>query len=271
LSDVATDPVDSRGSELIPLTRAAAESDEITVYVKGFLGRGEEPDHFDTWLESHREVTERHGWSPHAFGYRWPSGQVGMPPIPFASAAKLAWDVYGHLSRVRRLNVPAALAMTAGEEIAKIALRFAGEYRAAERAAHERADAFAGALEQLRARHDRIRVVAHSLGCRHAIEAISSLAEAARPDSVHLCAPACREEVVAAQLVSLARGHTALYYTPNDLVLRTGFGLLSGGTALGVSGPEGDYAGLEPVDVSDHFSFWTHAEYKRQFGRFARR
>ena len=53
-------------------------------------------------------------------------------------------------------------------------------------------------------------------------------------------------------------------------VLRTGFALMAGGTALGASGPEGDYARLDPVDVSEYFQFWTHLEYKRQFGRIAR-
>ncbi|MEE2664119.1 MAG: hypothetical protein VX681_08375 [Myxococcota bacterium] len=257
-------------ARLVRLTPEAGESDEVTVYVKGFLGRGEEPDHFDAWLDSHRAAAQRHGWSSHAVGYCWPSGNVGRPPIPFASAVKIAWDVYGLISRARRVNVPATLALTAGEEIARLALRFASEYRAAERAADERAETFAGVLAELRAQHGGVRVVAHSLGCRHAIEAISALPASQRPDSVHLCAPACLEDTVAARLGSLARSRTTLYFTPNDLVLRTGFALMAGGTALGASGPEGDYARLDPVDVSEYFQFWTHLEYKRQFGRIAR-
>ena len=102
------------------------------------------------------------------------------------------------------------------------------------------------------------------------IEAIASLDAAQRPDEIHLCAPACREEVVQDRLASLARGRTMLYYTPDDLMLRTGFALISGGTALGTAGPTRGYSGLEAIDVSEHFQFWTHGEYKRQFGRFAR-
>jgi hypothetical protein len=258
-------------AQLVRLTPEAAESDEVTIYVKGFLARGEEPDHFDAWLDSHREAAQRHGWGPHAVGYRWPSGDVGHPPIPYASAVKIAWDVYSLVSKVRRVNIPATVALTAGEELARIALRFASEYRAAERAAHERAETFAAVLSELRVRYARVRVVAHSLGCRHAIEAISALTASERPDTVHLCAPACREDAVAERLDLLARERTALYFTPDDLVLRTGFALMSGGTALGSSGPEDDYVALESVDVSEYFQFWTHLEYKRQFGRIAQR
>ena len=71
--------------------------------------------------------------------------------------------------------------------------------------------------------------MAHSLGCRHTIEAISALSASQRPDAVHLCAPACLEDAVAEHLGSLARSHTTLYFTPNDLVLRTGFALMAGG------------------------------------------
>ena len=257
-------------ARLVRLTPGVEESGEVTVYVKGFLGRGEDPDHFDAWLDSHRAAAQRHGWSPHAVGYYWPSGDVGGPPIPFASAVKVAWDIYGLISRARRVSVPATLALTAGEEIARLALRFASEYRAAERAALERAEMFAGVLAELRARHGGVRVVAHSLGCRHTIEAISALSASQRPDAVHLSAPACLEDAVAEHLGSLARSHTTLYFTPNDLVLRTGFALMAGGAALGASGPEGDYPKLDPVDVSEYFQFWTHLEYKRQFGRIAR-
>jgi len=258
------------GARLVPLTPPDPGAEEVTVYLKGFLTRGEEPDHFDAWLDSHREAGERLGWSAHAFGYRWPSGEVGLPPIPFAAAAKIAWDVYGTLSKLRRANIPATIALTAGEELARVALRFAGEYRAAERAAHERAETFAQELAELRSQYSRVRVVAHSLGCRHAIEAIATLDPASRPDEVHLCAPACREDIVEARLGSLARGRTILYYTADDLVLRSGFALMSGGVALGTAGPTRAYDRLEAIDVTEHFQFWTHSEYKRQFGRFAR-
>ena len=255
---------------LVPLTPGTAGAEEITVYAKGFLTRGEEPDHFDAWLDSHREAAQRNEWAPGAVGYRWPSGEVGLPPIPFASALKLAWDAWGALSKARRANIPATIALTAGEEIARVAIRFASEYRAAERAAHERAEHFAETLSDLRRKHARVRVVAHSLGCRHAIEAIDLLPSVERPDAVHLCAPACREDVVGERLAALAKERTVLYYTPDDLVLRTGFALMSGGTALGSAPPQSVYAGLEVLDVSQHFQFWTHSEYKRQFGRFAR-
>lgn len=259
---------------LVPLSSTQGAR-EVTVYVKGFLGRGEEADHFEPWLVSHREAAERLGWGDAVVGYRWRSGSVGGTPIPFASAAKIAWDVYGAVSKIRKLNIASALAMTAGEQVARIAIRFAMEYRAAERAAQERAIGLAERLSELAAEHERVRVVAHSLGCRHVIEAVSVLEPSARPSEVHLCAPACSEADVELELENLARERTHLYFTPADLVLRTGFKLLSGsglsgGDAIGASGIEGSYEGLDAWDVSEDFDFWVHAEYKRIFGRIAR-
>lgn len=77
----------------------------------------------------------------------------------------------------------------------------------------EHAAALARVLRQLRAKHSwvlaqaprtvpdspvvaacrHLRVVAHSLGCRHLLEAVKLLALEERPDEVHLCAPACTQ------------------------------------------------------------------------------
>ena len=39
---------------------------EITLYVKGFLSRGENPDHFDRWIACHERLTKSHGWGQRA-------------------------------------------------------------------------------------------------------------------------------------------------------------------------------------------------------------
>ena len=87
---------------------------------------------------------------------------------------------------------------------------------------------------------------------------------------MHLCAPACREEDVAPALASLARERAHVYFAPGDLVLRTGFALLSGGAAIGAAGLARAHPGLEAWDVSQHFEFWVHGQYQRAFGAMAR-
>jgi hypothetical protein len=56
------------------------------------------------------------------------------------------------------------------------------------------------------------------------IESAASLPPEQRPDEIHLCAPAVRENDVAEKLPSLARGATYLYYTEKDRVLELGRG-----------------------------------------------
>ena len=58
--------------KLVSLRDGAADG-EITLYVKGFLGRGEEPDHFERWLASHDALVRSHGWGEAARGYHWPA------------------------------------------------------------------------------------------------------------------------------------------------------------------------------------------------------
>jgi hypothetical protein len=148
---------------------------------------------------------------------------------------------------------------------------FISQYWAATRSAIERAEDLAGHLQELSSRYDRIRVVAHSLGCLQVIEAVGHLPDDQRPEELHLCAAACRESDVAERLPDLARGHTWLYFTPRDLVLETAFRAMSRGRALGAVGPAVAYPGLTAVDVSNRFGFWVHHEYKNRFAQIAAR
>ncbi len=251
--------------KLIPL--AAAEGDEVTIYVKGFLGSGEEPEHFDPWHRGHRALVDARGWGPVAHGWAWSSGSWLTIPVPVASGAKLAVDVY----RAVRYARVAALGATVGLAVAEIGARFVTQYLAAERRAERDAHALAEQLEMLAGRHARIRVVAHSLGCRQVVAASSMLPPDQRPDEIHLCAPALIEEDVREQLTSLASSQTYLYYSSNDLVLGLAFPIVAWDRPLGVTPPEGEYAGLQAIDVSEHFGFRVHGEYKNRFADFVAR
>ena len=255
----------SEKGKLVPL--ASGADDEVTVYVKGFLAAREEAAHFGNWHETHRALVGSHGWGTAALGWTWAAGDWLAIPIPVASGAKLALDVYRSLRHAR----VAALATTAGFAVAEIGGRFLAQYLAAQRRAAEEADGLAEEFKELGNTYARVRVVAHSLGCRQVVEAAALLETEDRPSEIHLCAPAFVEDEVAPRLAGLARERTYLYYAPGDLVLGLAFPLVAGERALGVRAPRKDYAGLVALDVSEHFGFFVHGEYKNRFAEFAMR
>jgi hypothetical protein len=257
--------VPSQPARLLELARSHSGDREVTLYIKGFLARDEKPDDFDAWLASHRKLEQSHGWGPRVRGYCWPSGRLATVPLPVAATAKVAWDLYRRSRVLRLANVVGSLGLTVGE----VALRLASQYLIVSRSLTESADHLAHKLTGFAARYDRVRVVAHSLGCRQIIEAASRLRPERRPHEIHLCAGACREEDVAIKLPHLAREHTYQYYTTDDLVLRTAFTAMAWGRALGTTELRRDYPGLTAIDVSDHFGFRVHGEYKHRFPDFA--
>ena len=253
-------------SKLVELRPGVEGDREVTVYVKGFLGRGEKANHFEPWLVCHKALEESHAWGPNAFGYYWPSS--GFSKVAVAvGAAKGAVDFVRVVRSVRRAVSLGNLGMIVGEQVLTVSALFVYQYLAATRNAQDLAEEHATQLATLAHGDARVRVVAHSLGCRQVIEAASSLPPELRPDEIHLCAPAVREDDVAERLPSLARGATFLYYTEKDRVLDLGFTPLARGRALGYSGPRGAYAGLTALDVSEQFDFFVHAEYKTRFGQ----
>ncbi len=255
------------GGRLLELRPAGAGDDEVTLYVKGFLGRGEQPDHFERWLACHAALEASHGWGAHALGYHWPSGRLLSRPLAALGVVKGAVDLFRIGRNVRRAARLGHWGVMVAEEAALVAAHFVLQYVTASRSARERAHDQAAQLRRLAGQYRRVRVVAHSLGCRHVIEAVAQLEPELRPHEVHLCAPACREDDVAAKLAALAREQAFLYYTGKDRVLDLAFTPLARGRALGFSGPRRDYDGLTALDVSGHFDFRVHGEYKNRFAK----
>ncbi len=241
----------------------------MTLYVKGFLGRGEEPDHFDDWRSAHVKLERSHGWGARAVACRWPAGELLPRSLAAMGAVKGAVDVFRIVRNVRRAAKLAHWGAMAAEELAFLTAHFVYQYVAATRSAAERAEDLAAHLEALAAEHERVRVVAHSLGCRHVIEGVALLAPQRRPAEIHLCAPACREQDVADKLGGLALERTWLYYTRKDRVLDLAFTPIARGRALGHTGPENPPPDLLAIDVGEHFDFWVHGEYSRRFDRLA--
>ena len=256
---------------LIPLTPPTIDDREVTLYVKGFLARGENAERFDHWLASHQSLVETHGWSTTAVGYHWDSGTLGGIALPLASGAKTAWDLYRMLRHARRISPLTTAGWFLAEQGAALSVRFVAQYIQARRHAQLRADDLAKCLASLARNDRRVRVVAHSLGCRQVIEAAALLPNHQRPHEIHLCAPACLESEVQDRLANLARDESTVYFAKPDLVLETSFRVMSQGRAIGAAGLEGQYTGLRTCDVSDAFDFWVHTEYKNRFPQFATR
>ncbi len=251
---------------LIELHEPLSGQREVTLYVKGFLSRGEKPDHFEAWLTQHEMLERTHGWGQYALGYQWPSGHIGGIPAA-VGLAKSAYDLVRVLRNLRLAGGLGYLGYALGEKLVLMSALFVRQYWLATRNAHELADEQAAHLRTLVQGGQRVRIVAHSLGCRQVIEAVSRLAPEHRPDEIHLCAAAVREDEVEDKLADLARGATYLYFTEKDRVLDLGFTPLARGRALGAAGPLREYRGLTALDVSDDFDFRVHGEYKNRFAR----
>lgn len=272
-------PIPDKGpvppGRIVRVAQASREDRELTLYVKGFLTRGERPDHFGAWHHSHQALEGRFGWGPRVYGYCWPSGRIDSVPLPKLAPAhalvRALRPTKGASAAKTSMRFRAAgfVGLAMAEEVAQIAVAFGQQYGQASRLARERADEFAERLLRLRRRYETLRIVAHSLGCLHVIEAVSRLAPDLRPDEIHLCAPACSEEEVAAHLPNLSRSQTFLYHARSDLVLRAGFPVVSRAAALGAAGPRGSYEGMSVLEVSEHFRFLVHLRYKNLFANFA--
>ncbi len=255
-----------KGCLIIELRQASSGDAEVTLYVKGFLSRGEDPDHFEPWLACHETLQETHGWGAHALGYHWPAGRPGKIPAA-VGLAKGAVDLVRVLRNLRRAASLSHLGIVIGENVLLASALFVRQYWLATRNARGLAEEQAAVLRELAEGGSRVRVVAHSLGCRQVIEAAARLAPDQRPEEIHLCAPAVLEDDVEHKLPGLARGATYVYFSEKDRVLDLGFRPLARGPALGLVGPRRSYPGLVALEVSEHFDFWVHREYKHRFWR----
>ncbi|KAI9025969.1 hypothetical protein CLU79DRAFT_803545 [Phycomyces nitens] len=201
-------------------------------------------------------------------------------PVPLATLGSVAYVVGRNVQRLRqwRLPTPASLMGAAVVDVGLHCGRLAYQFNTATVESKERAEMLAGRLLELRTRHDYLRVVSHSLGCRHLVEACALLYPEERPDAVHLCAPA----LVASDLErffgageGLGRENTVIYYSEKDLtlgiLLRT---LLMGKQAVGEIGLPGVSlpSSVRTIDCSRSlggFYVGAHTDYADKFHFFA--
>ncbi|CAO3591631.1 unnamed protein product [Absidia cylindrospora] len=227
------------------LSRPADHRSEVTVYVKGFLAESKSPENFDNWLHSHKLLA----LSPKHHGVNQRLDTLGRLDLLFI-IYQSHWPVWArrhlvgrNLQQLKHLRIPSplsimgALAIDAGLHAGRLAYQF----NVATKESEERAETLAWQLLELRRKHDYLRVVGHSLGCRHIVEACGLMQQNERPDSIHLCAPAFIKQDILSWVEKgsggLGKEQTVIYYSHKDLtlgiLLRT---LLGGAQAVGEIG-----------------------------------
>jgi hypothetical protein len=247
-----------------------------TIYVTGFLTDTTCDKNWEEWLESHRRLAPTLSWGDDVYGLDWRTGsagdRLGRWPLPMHLA----------LLAVRRSSLQMLAAGVAADALLNAA-RLLLQFREVRHAAAEEAPRMAAACEAVvcearrRGGDGSYRLVAHSLGCRLALEALPLLPPERRPIEVHLCAAAATATDAAGRIGALCTpegGRVFHHYSPYDEALQTGFMLASGGEAALGSAPLPPALHL-PGTTSSHdatpylHSFAPHGEYRSKFDALA--
>lgn len=142
----------------------------------GFLAEGDTPDNFADWMHSHHLLVLSKNWGAAALGFSWPSGTASIP-VPVATLASAGYLMASNIRRLSQLRLPTPATMlgAVAVDVGLHAGRLAYQFNTATTESKERAEILALRLLRLRGEHENVRIVAHSLGCRHVVEAISKL------------------------------------------------------------------------------------------------
>jgi len=287
-----------KNGRLIPLIQMNPGQEKITVYIKGFLSRGEEIRDFSNWRRSHYRKMK---WEPGCFGYAWqnkhfkshfdhviPDGLKDLReripalsrqiiPLPVMSMGlglgKIGYSIY---LRKRFLN-PWWFMGTGVVDLGLIGQQIYTQYYRAKTNATTHASLFTEQLRELKLAHPqaKIRLVAHSLGCKLALRAVDQ----ELVDELHLLAPAVTveqlDQVIEHHQGKIPVDQVKIYYSNDDLVLRM-FGLiLEKEDAIGLHGLDSRYlrkhANLEQEDVSEQLEGLNrHKSYSWTFNQFVK-
>eukprot|EP00026_Physarum_polycephalum_P008314 Phypoly_transcript_08396.p1 GENE.Phypoly_transcript_08396~~Phypoly_transcript_08396.p1 ORF type:complete len:457 (+),score=85.84 Phypoly_transcript_08396:110-1480(+) len=244
----------------IPLsadTSDASHGKECTLYIKGFLAKGEHADHFEDWQRGHKVLTETHKWGSTAHGYFWKSGDLPGSLVPYAT---LLTGAYCLLTMKKIALTPQGLALTAAAEAVVIGGKFWYEFKKAADTAKAHGPNLAAHIEEITQQYPYVRIVAHSLGCALTLEALRHLPAKSRPHEIHFLAPVIDEDDL---MHNIAKEHAYIYHCGNDFALQTASALFyQQKHVVGLAGPKKTWRGLTAIDVSHHFGFFVHTNYR---------
>nr|CAG4716284.1 unnamed protein product [Naegleria fowleri] len=203
---------------------------------------------------------------------------LSFTPVPIATLTFAGLNILNAVRKSKYLFSAASLTALPAMLLTDVALSLAMayyEFQKANENAKEYAIELSKELHLLKAQYGKVRVVAHSLGCKHLIEALKLMPVELRPDEVHLCAPAISEEEAQEILVQgVSTKNTFHYYSPNDYLLSYIFPIVSSSKrqALGVHEMKSLhlYANTRSLKVCEHFDgIWVHNMYGQNFYKFA--
>ena len=247
----------------------SAKKPETTLYIKGFLSKGEKKEQYDRWLAAHHKLVFKDKWHEHCHTYDWDVGSLKIP-APLASGAGALLAVYNS-TKLFRVN-PVTFATTLALDTVVLAGAVLYQYFIIEENTNIMAPKLALKLINLSKKYDKVRIVCHSLGCKLLLNAIPYVPLKHRPHTIHLCAPTFNEAEYQDVLTHLSKNRTYIYYTKDDGVLAIALQLTKNKDPVGAFGLKCEYANVEPIDVTDHFKnqyYWTiHNNYHKLFHKF---
>jgi hypothetical protein len=239
-----------------------SDRNEITVYIKGFLSKGESPASFKEWLKTHKKIPD---WCNFAKGWYWDCGTHTFPFPPITA-------LYTWLKGIQifRLN-PWAIAATATADISIMTAATVMQYFKAEKNTVKLAGDLALNLEELTNNYENVRIVAHSLGCKLLLNALKEIPPEKYPKTIHLFAPAFIESEYNDILSNFGKSSKMyIYYCKNDFMLATLLYYIEGNHPVGAVGLKTKYNNIKSIDVEEHFkdSWFVHKNYKSLFNNF---
>jgi hypothetical protein len=249
--------------------RKAINDLDATLYIKGFFTHNKLPTDFDGWSFSHSKIEQHRGWGSQTFGWEWESGR--SIPIPIATISNIALNAYRYGSKLTRFS-PAGIAASV---VFDVGFNAAYKYWDTTQNAEQHAYLLAAGLVRLYESTPppgKIRVVAHSLGCKLLVKALEQIPYENRPHEVHLCGAAVSAKHLEGKLTTLAREHTFIYYSTQDYTLKYGYPILNDGQdAVGYSGLLESYPNVSVILVDFAFKeeYLVHRFYPWLFHKFA--
>ncbi|AYV82330.1 MAG: hypothetical protein Homavirus31_4 [Homavirus sp.] len=239
--------------------------DELTIYIKGFVSRGEKAENFKKWTDSHDIMVAKHKWGELAKGWYWDCGQIKYP-YPLITTTGHA--LYSG-TKLLRFN-PVVLTTGIIFDIALFSSRLLYEYFHADKNTVIYATKLSEDLIRLSKKYKKLRVISHSLGCKLLMNAIVKIPPEHRPTTIHMLAPAIVEEEYANVFNNLAKEKTYVYYCNDDIVLGTILQFIKSQNIVGASGLTNSYEGVEIKDVGEYFKdYWlVHNNYNINFSYF---
>lgn len=249
------------------------KTNEITLFIKGFLAKNENPHNFKHWFKTHKKLVENEIWEDCAKGWYWESGRI-KTPIPYTSGFHFLWTAYNK-SKCIRLNPMTLLAtgaLDAGINLSRIYL----QYNYIQKNLEAMSEHLTVDLTELAQKYDKVRIVCHSLGSKLYLNAIQNIDKEYLPDEVYMLGPAFIEDDYSNILDQSSKDKTVIYYSENDWILKYFFKILNYDLknrvpkfAVGEVGLENSYNKVDLHNVSEHFKgrWIVHSYYPYLFDK----